>query len=62
MLEQFTRDMPKQIATILTQLNPAWIFERIEAPSLIPRDMLSAEYSDEDIWIQPVRERETPWR
>jgi glycyl-tRNA synthetase len=58
--EQFTRSMPAQISTILTQLNSAWTFERIEAPSLIPRDLLSAEYSDNDIWAQPIRERETP--
>lgn len=58
--EQFTRDMPTQISAILTRLNPAWTFERIEAPSLIPRDLLSAEYSDNDIWAQPIREREIP--
>jgi glycyl-tRNA synthetase len=38
----------------LTGVNRAWTFERVEAPVLIPRDMLSAEYSDDDIWATGV--------
>lgn len=39
----------------LSRLNPAWKFRRIEAPCLTPRDLLSTEYSDEDLWVTPVR-------
>jgi len=57
--EHFSREMPLEVARILTQLNPAWTFERIEAPCLIPRELLSPEYTDDDIWAQPVRADQT---
>jgi glycyl-tRNA synthetase len=37
----------------LTRINPAWVFRRMEGPQLTPRDFLSAEYTDEDIWTTP---------
>lgn len=38
----------------LTNTNRAWSFQRMEGPLLTPRDFLSNDYSDEDIWITPV--------
>jgi len=42
------------VQTNLRQTNPAWAFQRMEGPLLTPRDFLSAEYSDDDIWVTPV--------
>ena len=33
--------------------NRAWRFERIEAPMLIPRELLNPEYTDEKIFAVP---------
>lgn len=38
----------------LRAVNRAWAFTRVEAPMLMPRAMMSAEYGDEDIWTTPV--------
>jgi len=38
----------------LKQVNRAWEFSRLEGPLLTPRDFLSSEYSDDDIWVTPV--------
>lgn len=43
------------VKAALAALNPAWRFSRIEAPALSPRDLLSPEYSDDDLWVTPVR-------
>lgn len=58
--EHFAREMPIEVARILTDLNAAWAFERIEAPCLIPRELLSPEYTDDDIWAQPSRPDQAP--
>jgi glycyl-tRNA synthetase len=56
--EQFSRDMPRAVESILCSMNPAWSLERIEAPCLIPRELLSPEYTDDDVWAQPTRPSE----
>lgn len=38
----------------LRTANRAWAFTRVEAPTLMPRALMSAEYTDEDIWTTPV--------
>ncbi|OOY07290.1 aminoacyl--tRNA ligase-related protein [Thioclava sp. F36-7] len=38
----------------LKRTNRAWSVQRMEGPLLTPRDFLSAEYTDEDIWVTPV--------
>jgi glycyl-tRNA synthetase len=56
-IEHRERAQSAIVATVkanLTRTNPAWAFRRMEGPLLTPRDFLSAEYSDEDIWITPV--------
>lgn len=42
------------VRTNLTRTNPAWTFRRMEGPQLTPRDFLSDEYTDEDIWTTPT--------
>lgn len=37
---------------ILKKQNRAWDFIQIEAPSLIPRNLISENYTNEDLWIQ----------
>lgn len=34
----------------LTRANNAWVFHQIEAPCLIPNDLVSSEYTDEDVF------------
>lgn len=38
----------------LSEANRAWTFQRIEAPMLMPRAHMSAEYTDDDIWTTNV--------
>lgn len=38
------------VRSSLAEANRAWTFERVEAPMLMPRSMMAAEYSDEDVW------------
>lgn len=52
------------VRTNLSRTNPAWTFRRMEGPMLTPRDFLSDEYTDEDIWTTPnhVAERQVVLR
>lgn len=34
----------------LSEANRAWTFQRVEAPMIMPRSLMSAEYTDDDIW------------
>lgn len=36
----------------LRSVNPAWDIRRIEAPVLVPRDIISDNYTNEDVWVQ----------
>lgn len=38
----------------LSKTNSAWRFARMEGPQLTPRDYLSPEYTQDDIWVTPV--------
>jgi glycyl-tRNA synthetase len=39
------------IKTSLLEINRAWNFRRIEAPTLVPRSSVAQEYSEEDLWM-----------
>lgn len=41
-----------ELETALLDQNPAWRMHEIEAPLLTPRDLLNANYTNEDIWVQ----------
>lgn len=45
-----TRKIVETVRNELTSLNRAWAFRRIEAPAIIPRDLMSPEYTDDDLW------------
>lgn len=38
------------IQRTLLEMNPAWRFERVEGPMLVPRSMVNEGYSDSDLW------------
>lgn len=60
-IEHRERAQEATVSTVrrsLLQTNPAWSFRRLEAPQLIPRDLLSTEYSDDDLWVTPVSNAE----
>jgi len=41
-----------EIEALLRSENRAWHFFEIEAPLLIPRELINANYTNEDIWVQ----------
>ncbi len=49
---RFTVAIFQHVRRLLKVTNPAWEFHRLEAPCLIPRALVSANYTDEDLWAQ----------
>lgn len=47
-----------EIEALLRYENRAWHFFEIEAPLLIPRELINANYTNEDIWVQESSEEE----
>ena len=45
-----------EIENILRGENRAWHFFEIEAPVLIPRELINPNYTNEDIWAQETKE------
>ena len=41
-----------EVKEILLKQNRAWQFIQIEAPCLIPRDLVNQNYTDDDLWVQ----------
>jgi len=50
--ENFIRHFSEEIRHFLRSVNPAWDIRRIEAPVLVPRDIISDNYTNEDVWVQ----------
>lgn len=50
--EYLTKTIALQVKAILKKQNKAWDLVQIEAPSLIPREHVNANYTDEDLWVQ----------
>ncbi len=48
----FEETLALAVKSALLAENGAWSFHQIEAPTLTPRELLSANYTDEDIWVQ----------
>lgn len=42
----------RHIQASLVDMNPQWRMIQVEAPLLTPRDLLNANYTDEDVWAQ----------
>ena len=49
--EYISRTVNLNIQQILLSQNKAWKFERIEAPSLIPTNLINSNYTDDDCYI-----------
>lgn len=52
-LKKFIEETIKEeIKVILLEQNPQWKFFQIEAPCLIPMDLINENYTNDDIWVQ----------
>ena len=52
MRDDMIRFFSDEVRHFLRDTNPAWDVRRIEAPTLMPRVLVSDAYTDEDIWVQ----------
>jgi glycyl-tRNA synthetase len=52
MREAMARFFAAEVRRFLLSENPAWRFDRCEAPLLVPRALISDAYSNEDVWVQ----------
>lgn len=52
---RLSNSFAERVRRILQERNRAWRFERVEAPMLIPRELLSEEYDDDKIFAIPAR-------
>lgn len=50
--EDFIRHFSEEIRFFLRSVNPAWDVRRVEAPTLVPRDLISNAYGNSDVWVQ----------
>lgn len=50
--DYLVRRIELEIQDIFHAQNKAWQFIQIEAPCLIPRDLINQNYTNEDIWMQ----------
>lgn len=50
--DDLTRFFSDEISSFLRSVNPAWDVRRVEAPTLMPRSLVSDAYSNGDIWVQ----------
>ncbi|MNU53390.1 Glycine--tRNA ligase [compost metagenome] len=50
--DELVRHFSDEIRFFLRSVNPAWDVRRIEAPVLVPRDIISNAYTNEDVWVQ----------
>jgi glycyl-tRNA synthetase len=50
MRQQLSTTFAQDIQEALLDTNKAWCFHQIEAPSLIPKDLISKEYTTEDVF------------
>jgi glycyl-tRNA synthetase len=50
--DSMMRFFAAEMRRFLLSENKAWQFERCEAPLLIPRDLISDAYTNDDIWVQ----------
>lgn len=56
-LKRWIEDTIKEeVKSILLDLNPQWKFFQIEAPSLIPLDLINSNYTSDDVWVQEVKD------
>jgi glycyl-tRNA synthetase len=50
--DDMIRFFADEVRYFLRSANPAWDVRRVEAPTLMPRELVSSAYSNGDIWVQ----------
>lgn len=50
--KQIEETIKEEVRLILIDQNPQWKFYQIEAPCLIPYDLINQNYTNKDIWMQ----------
>lgn len=50
--------LKEEVKTILLSQNPAWKFYQIEAPCLIPLNLINSNYTSEDVWMQETKDND----
>lgn len=50
--EEFIRHFSEEVRAFLRVVNPAWDVRRVEAPTLVPRHLISDAYENSDVWAQ----------
>lgn len=50
--EEFIRHFSQEVRVFLRSINPAWDVRRVEAPTLVPRHLISNAYENDDVWVQ----------
>ena len=50
--EEFIRHFSEEVRAFLRSVNSAWDIRRVEAPTLVPRAIISSAYENNDIWVQ----------
>lgn len=51
--------LKEEIKNILLSQNSAWKFYQIEAPCLLPRDLVNPNYTNDDIWAQEKKSEDS---
>ncbi len=52
---QIEENLKEDVKSILLEQNPQWKFFQIEAPSLIPIELINPNYTADDIWVQETK-------
>lgn len=50
--DYLTKRLELEVQDMLLKQNRAWHFVQIESPSLIPRDLINSNYTEDDVWVQ----------
>ncbi len=50
--EELIRHFSEEVRAFLRSVNPAWDMRRVEAPTLIPRHLISDAYGNADVFVQ----------
>ena len=56
--KQFEENIKEDVKSILLSENPSWKFYQIEAPCLIPVNLINPNYTENDIWMQEQKSDE----
>lgn len=49
--ERVIKQVTDRLQNVLLDINQAWRFERVDTPVLVPRSIINAAYSEEDIFV-----------